>query len=152
MARNDKYGPLVADILADSDGWQDAILAQTLRTVRRQRRIRKAGRMTVVAAGLLVLLTVLPTRRTAPTVADSASGPTALQVVATQPLRQSAFVSTTVGNCAIVSTDLTPVPQVSDDWLLARVSDHPAVLVRETPTDAALVFLSPEDQGEFLSE
>lgn len=152
MAHNDKYGPLVADLLADAEGWQDAMLAQTLRTVRRQRRVKKAGRMAVVAAGLLVLLTVLPTRRTAPTGSSAVSKQPTLHIVATQPLRSSAFVRTAIGNCTIVTTDLTPTPEVSDDWLLARVSDHPAVLVRETPTEAALVFVSPEDQREFLSE
>lgn len=139
--------------------FREALLGETLRRVRQQRRLGQMRRAAILVAslGLLVALVWLdsprrPVPRRHPT--------TTCAIVRTQPLPASAFVSThpfssalivASANVHLVRTTATSggFQAIDDNQLLALVAPRPAVLVGTGPHSEELVFVNPEDRKGF---
>ena len=147
---------LLTDILAEGSavGRRDASLGETLRLVRNRRRWRQARRrvyaLALEAAGVLVFRRQVPPRRAGPEAAK------AYVLVRTQPLANAAWVKTrplaaanliTSGPTAGILTTAgagQPWQEISDEDLLGLAAPNPAVLVRNGPGPAELVFVHSE--------
>ena len=162
MNRRSDQEALLADVLAEDGraGWNRALLEDTLRHVRRQRRWRRTGG----AAGLIVMLLVAgvafwkTTLRDEPRLAHPAPAPAAspYQLVITRPLAPSQVVLTqpfsaghqilAAWQVSIVRTRPGGTREVGDDELLALAAPQIVALVRRGPHDAELVFVhAPPD-------
>src|SRR5262245_46059421 len=95
---------LLDDVLAEAapPDFQAALLDGTLRAVRRRRRMRRASR-SVVAAGVLTLITLAVWKALLPTPAVRVVHP-ALHIVSSQPLRPSMVVETRRSGITFVMT------------------------------------------------
>jgi hypothetical protein len=158
--------PFLRDVLGEEtdDAFRAGVLDATLQRVRRQRRLRVAGRAAVaaVAIGLCGLWLWRPQ---APMVVEHRpAAPPAPVVpaywVRSQPLPDTAVVRTsfhavaTVSSSpvgvALVTTSPATVERLDDDSLLELVAGHPAALVRWKDRPAELVFVNSADHAEFL--
>src|ERR1051325_3485099 len=146
---------LMRDVLGeDSDpAFREALLGQTLRLARRQRRLRKlAQTMPTVAAMLILLLLSLHLFQPAPSPNRSPDRPYTL--VRTQPLLPSALVTTksltaanlvtTTHSVAMLRTarGAPSLRELTDEELLKLTGDLPVVLVRQNNHAAELVFVN----------
>ena len=160
-----KNEQLLNEVLAEAApaDFRDAMLGETLRRVRRQRRWRQTRR----AVALLVVLGLcgvfiwqkkLPRSSIAPAPVARAV-PKNYQLVQTRPLPASAIVSTkplasgqlttSAEMATTVQTHSGNYQELNDAELLALVASHPAVLIRTGPHSEELVFTNPEDQKGF---
>jgi hypothetical protein len=151
-----KLKRLLGDVLEEGNapGFREQLLTETLRLARRRRRFRHAGRAGMGIA-TLALMTLLawrglhrvpvsgPLEERKPYMLVSTESLPASAVVETRPLSQAQEVASfATRNVVSTSNALAVRPkEVSDDELLALCSPRPAVLVRQGPQSAELVFL-----------
>jgi hypothetical protein len=156
---------LLAEVLAEASppDFRGAMLAETLRLVRRRRQFRQMRHAAGVLA-LIGLLTVLAAQQflkpkvISPSPAKK-NGHQSYELVRTQPLPASALVSTrsfsatgflvSVPKIIEVATVSGGFRLINDDELLALLADKPAILIRTGPHSEELVFANPEDQKSF---
>jgi hypothetical protein len=156
----DKDG-LLKDVLGGFAARREALLADTLRQVRRRRRFRQARQGGYVLGFILLAAAVLllKARRHPPTETHlTPLKPSPYLLVETQPLRPSALIETrslpsaitisSVPAAGIVTTAANKfkLEVVSDDALLAMAAPNPAVLVRRGDGKAELVFVNLDDE------
>lgn len=152
---------LLSDVLADAQsatGRRNVLLGETLRLVRRRRRlrqVRRAASLVVVAAGLALL--VWPGQKRRPPVIPSAAS---YVLVQTEPLPESSVVRTrTLAATSVVSSRPTVgamtttgpsrwLHEIRDDELLALAVPSSVVLVRRGPDAADLVFTDPAPSAQ----
>ena len=153
---------LLDDVLAEESGVRvrETLLGQTLHLVRRQRRfrsIRRAGTATAVFLGLLLLVA-----RFIPSPSNIKPSPARpYTLVTTQPLQPDAVVQTKpfpLPNVIISSHTVQIIAtsnanhefrDLNDDQLLELVP-HSAILIRQGPHTANLVFVNlPDPEASF---
>jgi hypothetical protein len=155
IGRNELLGEVLNE--GSGLGFREGLFQQTLKLVRRRRRIRKlqqGASLVAVLAGLgcLIWYQVLPLR----VPAGMPARPYAM--VRTQPLSQAAWVTTQplvperlittakTGNVVVTAMAASPVRELNDDELL-ELAPQPAALVRFGPHNAELVFVEQADHG-----
>jgi hypothetical protein len=154
---------LLMEVLAEGSDprLREALLAQSLQLVRRQRKFRQARRVTSVMAGFIGLLLLVS--RFVP-LAPNGSPPSAkpYNLVRSQPLPANALVQTTPHflpdfisskkQVAIVVTSSTVhgFRDLDDDQLLELAAPSSVVLVRHGPHEAQLVFVDQEQRDTIL--
>jgi len=161
-ARTDKER-LLADVLnpeTNSDFSAD-VLAETLRGVRRQRRVRQVRRYGAALA-LLVALSLVSShfvRSGAKPKLVQLPKSTGYQLVATQPLASGQITGTqllspdqqivSMARVALVQTTTGGFGEIGDDELISLAAPNVVALVRRGPHEAELVFVSspPEDSS-----
>lgn len=125
----------------DAAEFREQLLGQTLRRVRRKRRIRQCGQvLALLALCASALWWSLPQRTTteAPWVAISG-----LRVVHTQPLSADQIVRTRSDSVVMIATDPSHLLLVGDEELLALVPGKTKLLVWHAPDRAELVVIGP---------
>jgi hypothetical protein len=156
---------LLDDVLAEAvpADFREALLDETLRVVRRRRRLRRARNVAgvFIALALLGLLALQKTSRPpsiaiAPTPKAAEKGYT---IISTQPLSAGSVISThptsvipfvtSTATVAVIETTSGQFHLINDRQLLALVAAHPAVLVRTGPHTEQLVFANPDDAKGF---
>jgi len=150
--------PLLSDVLAEDSNadFREALLDQTLRVVRRKRRIRKVRRgayasLMVVALALIsfhFFISKPPaSKRLEPSYALVVTQPfPASAVLATSRDHSVATISTSPTVEWIATAESSPIlHQLDDDELLALLPS-PALLVRRGPHIAELVFANTDAQ------
>lgn len=140
--------------------FRSAVLEQTLRRVRRRRVVRQARRGLVALAFLAGLPLVL-WRTLLPPDHDTESGFPKIAMVSSQPPTASLILDTKPDGVTIVTSSPGAVvfvetgvakdspKEITDEELLALVAGKAAVLVRQSPHQAELVFVNAEDQNGF---
>jgi hypothetical protein len=149
MNRRSDNERLLADVIAgESDaGFHEALLGETLRLVRRRRRFRQARRMAIAVALLAGLATVvwqrLPTHVVVP---GREKGSYA--IIRTQPLPQSALVTTRPfpADQLVASIAMKHIVETSSARRLYRDVDDDELLAMLYPKVAALVRLGPNKE------
>ena len=160
MNKHQENEGLLKDVLGEGPfaSRREALLAGTLRHVRKRRRIRHARQMAyIVAFAVLVGAGVLNLRR--PQRAETRFAPTkAYLLVQTQPLPSATLVESkglppasivnTVRMAGVLTTAASKVQiqVVNDDALLAMAAPNPAVLVRHDGK-AELVFVNSHQES-----
>lgn len=154
MSDPSKLKQLLSDVLDENSGFRDQSLAATLRLARRRRQVRQATRSgaSIAAIALVTLLAWHGFHRTS--VPEPVEQPRAYALVVTQPLPPNSIVESrplaeaeevnSVATYGIVTTANALVnhpKEVGDDELLALCSPRPAVLIRQGPHSAELVFV-----------
>lgn len=157
---------LLDDVLAEGapEKFREAILGETVRVVRRRRRIRQIRNgggifVALALAGLFVWQRNSPQRPTAvapPAIQAAEKSYTLVrtrslspnEIVATVSLSAGQFVSSTQA-VKIVETTADNFRLIDDNELLALVASHPAILVRTGPQSEKLVFADPKDAKGF---
>jgi hypothetical protein len=140
--------------------FRNVVLEQTLRRVRRRRVVRQVQRGVVAMALLAALPFVIwrtfffPIREThSPIPKFAAASFRSLApcvLVETKPGGVET-VASSVGAVVIVETaTIKDAPkEITDEELLALTAGRPAVLVRQSPHQAELLFVNAEDQNGF---
>lgn len=155
MNRPPEHDDLLDDLLAESApaDFRDALLADTLRQVRRRRWTRRASRAGLAVAAACVAGLLM--WRSAPRHAPADSSVAACPVVHTQPLPPGAMVSTrppgavriiaTFSSVGVVHTrpGAGNLNVINDDDLLALAAPHQPALVRTGPHTQQLILLAP---------
>jgi len=164
MKRKPDHGQLLNDVFGETAPatWRGAMLGETLRLVRRRRRIRQwrhAAEILVMAGLLAVWLRQTFVRSPAVSPMAKKIAPRPCEVVRTRPLPENFVVSTgslpevqTVTSASTVREATTAhggFRPINDDELLALTAAHPAVLIRTGPEAEELVFVNPGDQKGF---
>ena len=156
MSRRTDQEHLLADVLSpepDSE-FGAQVLAETLRGVRRQRRVRQLRR----AGGLIVVLLTVGIisshvlQRSEKSEMVSAPTPLNYQLVVSQPLAHEESVTTqpllpdqsttSIANVAMVKSVPGGFGEIGDDELLSLAAPQVVALVRRGPHEAELVFVS----------
>lgn len=122
-----KEKELLSLMFADATEFRAELLEETLRKVRRRRRIQRAGQVCIALALFTAALWWTVPRRTIsapPSVA-------ALEIIHTQPIRAEQIVTTQASSLVVVE----------DDELLALVPGETKLLVWHAPDRAELVIL-----------
>lgn len=133
---------LMSLLFADANDFRDELLATTLRSARRRRRVRRLGQTLAIAALFATALWWSVPRRPA-LVAPSAASTPAVRVVYTQPLRAEYIVTTSQASVAIIPTDTASLAFVGDEELLDLVPGETKLLVWHAPHQAELVIVGP---------
>lgn len=139
---------LLADVLAEGATARDHFLDETLRIVRRRRRVRQFGQSAALTAVLVAaILTLWPQRKPVPM--PVATDRLVLRVVTTKPMKASAIVSTGLrsvewvmtesASVTMISTPSFRIEELTDEQLLARLGDEPVILVRHATNEAELI-------------
>jgi hypothetical protein len=157
---------LLDDVLAEAApaNFREALLDETLRVVRRRRRIRQVRNV----VGMLIILGFLgifvrqqTLRKPSIAIAPQPARPVekGYTLLHTQPLLAAAVITThpsgtmpfitSAATVAIVETTPGQFRLINDQQLLALVAAHPAVLVRTGPNSEQLVFANPQDANGF---
>jgi hypothetical protein len=157
---------LLNDVLAENApaDFREALLGETLRLVRRQRRLRQA-RNAIGIVAVLVLLGILvwPGNNAKNPVAIAPPAVKAAQknytVIVTQPLATGNVITThslaatqfigSKTSIEIVQTTAGNYRLIGDEELLALLGSHSAALVRVGPHSEKLVFANPADAKGF---
>lgn len=156
---------LLDDVLAEAApaGFREALLDETLRVVRRRRRIRHARNIggvfvVLVLIGAFVFHRALksPSIAVAPVPKTVEKSYTLVRtqpfsvgsIITTRPLASVSF-ETSTASVIIVATAPGNFRPIDDQQLLTLVAAHPAVLVRTGPHSEQLVFANPEDAKGF---
>jgi hypothetical protein len=151
---------LLADVLhAEPDAeFGSNVLTETLRGVRRQRRVRQVQHYSLALAAIMVVTffsTQLLRQPTAPGLANSPK-PLTYQLVATQPLPAGQIAATrafvpdqpvTTASVSLIETDIGGFGEIGDDELISLAAPNVVVLVRRGPHEAELVFVSAPAEG-----
>lgn len=164
---NDDSKNLLNDVLAEATptNFRDVMLGETLRVVRRRRRLRQTRRGTALLAalvlcGVFIWWQNLPQKSVIPPRVSASKAPErsytlvetqplpASDIVTTQPMASGQFIASSAG-VKIVHTSNGNYHAIDDDQLLALVASHPAVLIHTGPHSEELVFANPEDQKGF---
>ncbi|MBI2924656.1 MAG: hypothetical protein HYY24_03005 [Verrucomicrobia bacterium] len=157
----DRY-QLLETVLGDAvpADFRDALLAHTLRHVRRRKRALQLTRGSLMLGLLAVLSLGLWKMLFGPRRPAEAAFAT-VRVVTSQPLPRSIIVETELGatrtvssspsTLAVIETGSVPnlYQEIDDERLLAFVAGRPVALVRRGPHEAELVFVNPADQEGF---
>ena len=155
MNREPDKERLLADVLGPEPDaeFSAAVLTQTLRGVRRQRRVRQFRRYGVVLAAVVtatVVSTQLLRRPTSPTLAELPK-PSSYQLVLTQPLTADQVTETrlfssdqpvTTASVNLIETDTGGFSEIGDDELISLAAPNVVALVRRGPHEAELVFVA----------
>jgi hypothetical protein len=158
---------LLDDVLAEAApaDFREALLGETLRVVRRRRRVRQT-RSAIVTMVALALLGFFALRKNAPVPSALLTLPSAktttshpYTVVNTRPLSANAMVTTRpMGTVTVITSETTVAViettngnfrTIGDEELLALVAAHPAILVQTGPQSEKLVFANPADAKGF---
>lgn len=154
---------LLADLLTDRDvSFDERLITGTLNAVRRRRRQRQAGRVTLAAAviALLVWWTQLP-RNPAPMIAVVPSPKVPEYLVRTQPLKAEERVVTQPASLAVVSSQVdeslivktVPSPDlyqlITDEELKQLLAGHDPVIIRQPGGRALLILDGKPVDGRF---
>ncbi len=131
---------LMSVMFADAAEFREQLLAETLRCVRRKRRLRHAGQalLTVMIAALALWWT-LP-RRAPFEIAPQAGG---VQIVRSIPLSTEQLITTRSDSVMIISSDPSSVALLGDDQLLDLAPGETKLLVWHGPHKAELVIVGP---------
>ncbi|HEY5345192.1 MAG TPA: hypothetical protein VIK62_02485 [Verrucomicrobiae bacterium] len=158
---------LLAEVLAEASppDFRAAMLAETLRRVRRRRQFRQTRQVAGALAATILLVVVVsrqfskPTADLPPLAKEIATQN--YELVRTQPLPPGAIVSTrsfpatgfaaTVPDVVEVATISGGYRLINDNELLALLADKPAVLIRTGPGSEELVFANAEDRKKLLA-
>lgn len=158
-----KTDDLLNDVLTEAapEEFQNAVLRNTLRHVRRRRHLRVAKRVALTVA----LAAVVPALLWRSAVRDpsvvTVAGIPGVTVVRTQPLDSSLTVSTDPGSVEVVTTSSTSLGVVetglaadsyrvvTDEELLLFCAGRPSAIVRHKLGEAELVFVDPRDWQGF---
>ena len=140
--------------------FRSALLEQTLRRVRRRRVVRQV-QQGVVTMALLIGLPLLIWRTFFLPGRDTHSSIPKFAAVSSRSLTPSVLVETKPGGVETVASSVGAVviietatvkdtpKEITDEELLALVAGRSAVLVRQSPHQAELLFLNAEDQNGF---
>ncbi len=157
---------LLDDVLAEAApaNFREALLDETLRVVRRRRRLRHARNVTGMLA-ILCLLGIFVWQKNLKTtsIAIVPQPPQPIEkgytLIRTQPLSAGDVITThpsgtmpfitSAATVAIVETTPGQFRLINDQQLLALVAAHPAILVRTSPNSEQLVFANPQDAKGF---
>ena len=131
---------LLSLMFADDAEFRDQLLGQTLRRVRRKRKVRYAGQ-----ALLALLIAAVALWWTLPRPAAFNTQPQALGVpiVRTGPLSPEQLVTTRLDSVAIISSDKSSFAFLGDEQLLELVPGETKLLVWHAPHQAELVIVGP---------
>jgi hypothetical protein len=153
---------LLEDVLGDAapEDFRSRLLDQTLRQVRRRRRVRRWNRGLAAAAGL-ILVSLACWKMLWPGSRLVEPSVPALVVIHSRPLDSSMVVETKPGAVNVVVSSASTfalvetgrsrsqVREIDDEGLLKLMQGKPVLLVRHGPNHAELIFLNPEDQKGF---
>jgi hypothetical protein len=153
---------LLDDVLGDAapEEFRTMLLDQTLRQVRRRRRVRRWNRGLAAAAGL-ILVSLACWKMLWPDTRLLEQRVPALVVIHSRPLDPSMVIETKPGAVSIVVSSASTFAlvetgrsrsqfrEIDDEGLLALLQGKPVALVRRGPNQAELIFLNPEDQKGF---
>ncbi|MFO1487781.1 MAG: hypothetical protein U1F65_04815 [Verrucomicrobiota bacterium] len=158
MNRRTDNERLLAEVLADESGagFHEALLAETLRHVRRRRQWRRARRIggaLALVVGIGIAVWPRTARRVTPAPEIAGRPAATYQLVVSHPLLHGQLVTTSPGATEqVLSNVMTPgmvhttsggYHEVGDDELLALAAPQTVALVRRGPHEAELVFLPP---------
>jgi DNA-binding phage protein len=139
---------LLADVLDLGPTAPQDFLSETLRLVRRKRRMRQVCQSAGLTAVLLAAA-LLCWPRPEPTAPTLTNKPSVLRVVTTRPMKPSAFIRTdprsvqwitsSEASVAVFSTPPMRIEELTDEQLLARMGKAPVILVRHTTNEAELI-------------
>ena len=150
----------LSDVFGEPEEFRDALLAQTLRQVRRRRIFRRCRQGFTAVAGV-VAVAVVCWRTFQPTPLRLPAKAPDLVVIRSQPLPPSMIVETrpdgltevasSSATYALVETGAAKrlFREIDDEQLLALLAGKPAALVRRGPNQVELIFLNPEDEKGF---
>jgi len=138
---------LLSVMFDDAAEFREQLLGETIRRVRRKRRVRSAGRaLLALVIAALAIWWGLPHRATAP-VQVGRGVPAELQatvrVVRTSPLSAEQLVTTRQASVVMISSDKSTVALLDDDRLLDLVPGETKLLVWHAPHQAELVIIGP---------
>lgn len=160
MNRKPDIEDLLNDVFAEDApmDFREASLGDTLRRVRRRRRVRKGfqGAVCIMIFGVLSFL-FWPGHekqpKQAPVTAKIEKG---YKIVHTRPMPADSIVTTRATpfensnipkqSVAIVQTKHGEYRVINDEELLALLGSRPAALIRLGPDSEELVFINPENQ------
>jgi hypothetical protein len=157
---------LLTEIFAGASpaDFRAAMLAETLRLVRRRRHFRqfRRGLGVFVVMGLLVVFVAQQFSKL-PVISRPQAKKFAMpnyELVLTQPLPASALIATHSFSMPGPSESVPKVVEIvtagggfrliNDNELLTLLADKPAALIRTGPHSEELVFANPEDQKKLL--
>ena len=130
---------LLSLMFSDATEFREQLLGETLRRVRRRRRIRHGGQvlamLTIFAS---VLWWSLPRRSILDAPLTASAGP---QVIHTQRLAAERIVTSRADSVAMIVTDKSSVVFVGDEELLELVPGETKLLVWHAPNQAELVIV-----------
>jgi len=141
---------LLSAMFDDAAEFREQLLGETLRRVRRKRRIRSIGR--ALLALVIAAFTIwwgLPHRATfnsAPVQVGRgvpAEPQAAARIVLTSPLSAGQLVTTRQDSVVMISSDKSTVAMLDDDRLLDLVPGETKLLVWHAPHEAELVIVGP---------
>ncbi|HEX5218161.1 MAG TPA: hypothetical protein VFZ59_01220 [Verrucomicrobiae bacterium] len=160
MNREPDKERLLADVLGTEPDaeFSAGVLAQTLRGVRRQRRVRqvrRSGAVLVVLVAAALASSHFLRNNTKPELArlpqPTSYQPTSYQLVTTHPLTPDQLINTQAlspeqqavsARVAVVQTSPGGFGEIGDDELLSLAAPNVVALVRRGPHEAELVFVS----------
>jgi hypothetical protein len=159
-----KPDQLLNDVFGENSPvtWRGAMLGETLRLVRRRRRVRQirhVAEVLVVGGLLAVLLRQTFVNPPAIPLIAKKIAPLNYEIVHTRPAPENIVVNTgslpgvqavtSASTIRETSTTHGGLRPINDGELLALTATHPVVLIRTGPTSEELVFINPEDQKGF---
>ena len=132
---------LLSVMFSDAAQFREELLGETLRRVRRKRRMRNCGRalLTLMVAALALWWTI-PWRAGLDSPAPIVAG---IPIINTQPLPAGQVVTTRADSVVIFSSDKSSLSLVGDDQLLELVPGETKLLVWHAPHEAELVIIGP---------
>jgi hypothetical protein len=126
-------------MFADASEFREQLLGETLRRVRRKRRVRKAGQVLFALAIVgYEMWWSLPPRLDMTLPADGG-----VHIVHTKPLPPEQVITTQAGSVTVISSDRGTVDLLEDDQLLKVVPGETKLLVWHAPDQAELVIVGP---------
>ena len=134
---------LMSLLFSDATDFRDELLAKTLRSAPRRRRVRRWGQTLTIAALFATALWWSVPRKPAFVAQPSASGEPAVHLVYTQSLPPECIVTSYQGSVTIIPTDNTNFALVGDEELLDLVPGETKLLVWHAPHQAELVIVGP---------
>ena len=156
MKQNTDNERLLADLLSSEPDskFSANVLAETLRGVRRQRRVRQVRRYGVALAALIALALASShfLRTGAKPELARLPQPSSFQLVVTQPLGSDQFIETqslssnqqiaSTADVNLIQTSTGGFGEIGDDELISLAAPNVVALVRRGPHEAELVFVS----------
>ena len=132
---------LLSVMFSDAEEFRGQLLSETLRRVRRKRRLRQTGQLLIILAivGAAAWWSI-PQR----TMLDAPMSSTAsVQIVRTFPLPPDRIVASRPDSVAIIGSDKSTVALLEDEQLLDVVPGETKLLVWHAPHQAELLVIGP---------
>lgn len=159
--KNREVSELLQEVLEQGTPaeFQAALLENTLRTARRRKQFRQAGRCGLVLCVVAVAVAIFLQGPVAPL--NRVEQESALPIIHSQRLNPGMLVATRQFVPEVKTSPLTftaihtktgGFKILGDDELLACLTKHPAALVRRGNGSADLVFVNPADMEGFEVE